>query len=565
MGWLLDDLACGSECTRTYRQFAHRASTDVAHHLDNQRGAFEIRACGRPSRRASRWHLALCETGEDVEQSGRTISRHSHTASASRQQASEYGSNVALGGIIGDTVEVVKIEFVREDQFYDFHVPVFNNYKLAGVFHHNSGKTIAAAYKTAKYLKETKPFRERCGFWILGQTFEMTTTICWDENLRNFIDDRDILDISWYDKKRNLPATVLLRHPDNPERPGWSIEFKSYDQGVTLMQGRSIGGYWFNEEAPLNLVQEVQVRCANYDAPGWADFTPIHTRDPVWQDLYDQPPEGWKFYHLNLLKNKTKEIQRWAAHYLPSIPEDERETRRIGVFASYIGQVFKEFRRDVHVIKRLPTPDDEPLRSWWRIRGVDFGYSTPFACLWVAFDSQTGRYYVYDEHYEAHRLIGYHVARMNARWWKNEDPMCGATYCDSSRPDLIQEMINLNVKAVPAQLAKEPGAISRRISFVRSLMLPSPDDGKPRLYIHERCKNLIREIRGYHWSLPVGKDLRKHDSPKDIPVPWDDHCLDALAYCVFSHAMGGGKPPQAIQEAWRPRLGVQLKYPGGRR
>lgn len=428
-----------------------------------------------------------------------------------------------------------------------------------------SGKTIAAAYKTARYLRETRPFRARCPFWILGETFEMTTAICWDENLRNFIDPADILNISWYDKKRNLPAVVLLRHPDDREQPGWSIEFKSYDQGVTLMQGRTIGGYWFNEEAPLNLVQEVQVRCANYDAPGWADFTPIHTRDPVWQDLYDERPPGWNFYHLNLLKNKTKKIQAWAEHYLPSIPEDERETRRIGVFASYIGQVFKEFRRELHVIKSLPTPNDQPGRDWWKIRGVDFGYSTPFCCLWVAFDSKTGRYYVYDEHFEANRLIGYHVAKMGMRPWDNASPLCLQTFCDSSRPDLIQEMINLGITASPAQLAKEPGSISRRLSFLRSLMLPSPDDGKPRLFIHERCKNLIREIRSYHWSLPLGKDLRKHDAAKDVPVPYDDHAIDSLAYAVFSHAMGGGKPPQAIRDAWQPREGVQLKYRGAQR
>jgi PBSX family phage terminase large subunit len=36
---------------------------------------------------------------------------------------------------------ITEIKFVRNDFFYDFHVPIWNHYEAHGIYHHNSGKT----------------------------------------------------------------------------------------------------------------------------------------------------------------------------------------------------------------------------------------------------------------------------------------------------------------------------------------------------------------------------------------------------------------------------------------
>ena len=437
-----------------------------------------------------------------------------------------------------------------------------------------SGKTIAAAYKTAKFILGVKPHRDALPFWIIGATYEQTCAVCWQQVLSKFIPADMIKVISWIDRAREWPAAVLLKHPDDPRRIGWILEFKSFKQGRERMQGRSIGGFWFNEECPLDIVRETLGRTRDYDSPGWADFTPVSAALTEWPDLYDQPPSRWQFFHLNVGKNTavpeggTKPISEWAKEFLSYIPEDERETRRIGVFTSFSGQVFKEFRRSIHVLDPV-TAKSRKMRSlatrlnngdipshWLKLRGVDFGYSTPFACVWVCKDDED-RWYVYDEHHEASRLISYHCARIVERTWDERDPNYGQTLCDSSRPESIKEMQDFGIRAVSAQSAKEPGSILRRISFMRHLMMLQPD-GRPKLYMTAKCVNLIREMRGYHWRLPIGKDQRQHDSPFDLPVKFDDHCIDAMCYAIYSAAKAA-TAPQVLEREWQPRASVQFR------
>jgi phage terminase large subunit len=43
------------------------------------------------------------------------------------------------------------------------------------------------------------------------------------------------------------------------------------------------------------------------------------------------------------------------------------------------------------------------------------------------------------------------------------------------------------------------------------------------------CKNLIREVESYVW------DPREAAKGFDKPMKKDDHCTDAIRYCIASH------------------------------
>jgi hypothetical protein len=297
------------------------------------------------------------------------------------------------------------------------------------------------------------------------------------------------------------------------------LEFKSYAQGLGSMKAVSIGGYWFNEEVPYHLVFEVQGRCRDYDSPGWADFTPVECKTPAWIDAYATPPEGWRFYHLNTHCNKSI-AARWAERYLATVPAEMQEMRTIGKFTTLRGAVYKEFRRAIHVTPPFAIP-----KAWRRLRGIDFGYVNPFVCLWVARDNE-GRYYVYDEYYSPETLLEERVKAMRRRQPWGTEPWHGPTYTDHD----AQWRKELEARGISCTPAKKD--IQHGIAHLRSLMKPA-DDGRPRLFVFDHCKNLIREIMGYRW--PEGTD---HSNPKEAPLDKNNDTLDALRYAIYSDQFG---------------------------
>lgn len=444
-----------------------------------------------------------------------------------------------------------------------------------------SGKTAAAAVKTARYVLENPPPRDRCPFWVIGETYDQICQAAWVEKLQQLIPSSEIHSYVWYRSGRRWPLAVLLRRPEPDRRSevGWILEFKSYEQGFAGMKAVSIGGYWCNEEIPYHLVFEIQGRCRDYDSPGWADFTPVECRDPEWPLAYDDPPSGWKFYHLNSLKNEAEnvtpdgrivKVSEWAEGYLATIPEDLREMRQYGRFTSLQGAVFKEFRKSIHVItwdqfkelnglRRAAIPHD-----WRKIRGMDFGFNNPFCCLWLARD-RDDRWYVYDEHYEAQRLIEHHVAAINRdqelngyasnghgghRKWDASDPHFGPTYSDHD-PQIRAELAKLGVATTLANKSESQG-----VEMLRSLMMVK-GDGRPQFYVLAHCRNLIKEIIGARW--PEGTDSR---NPKDVPLDKDNHALDACRYGIYTDR-AGAKRGQTTAMKIRPQYAKHGVLIGG--
>ncbi len=399
-----------------------------------------------------------------------------------------------------------------------------------------AGKTITAAQKTANYLRNTTPYREHCPFWIIGETKEMVMEICWVEKLSSLIPVDMIADVVWDQSKKNWPSSVLLKHPDDPTKVGWVIEFKSYAQGREQFQGHSIGGFWFNEECPLDIVEEVIARCRDYDSPGWADFTPLKIKSPEWAKLYNKPPKSWRFYHLNTAKNKALP-PGWYERFISGIPEDMIDTRTIGTFGSLRGQVYKEWRWDIHVVKS--EDEFEIPADWMKYRGIDFGYSDPYVCLWIAQDHDK-RWYVYDEYYETQQLHDHHAKMIKMRPWPSTDPTCRETYSDHD----AQERAELMVRGITTMLANK--SIHKGIDVVRRAMMVKGDK-RPSLYVFERCKHLIDEIPAYRWM--EGTDKR---NPNQLPYDVDNHCLDALRMVLASKEMPlNSQLPKHVQKGVR--------------
>ena len=142
--------------------------------------------------------------------------------------------------------------------------------------------------------------------------------------------------------------------------------------------------------------------------------------------------------------------------------------------------------------------------------GIDFGYRNPFACLWLQPIERGERVLVLDEYYQRLRTTA-----ENGRAILSQNIAMGygpitAAYADPANPEgqaVLSEILGVEVQA-----PRRPVAVGQEL--VRQWLKIRPD-GSPGLLIHHRCKNLIRELKGYSAHEP-GKG--------------EHHALDALRY-----------------------------------
>lgn len=407
-----------------------------------------------------------------------------------------------------------------------------------------SGKTAAGAIKCARFVLEKQPPpRQDTPFWIVSDTYDQVCGVCWFEKLRTLLPPEtvDHKRITWYREKRGWPYSVPL--VPWPGRPGknWVLEFKSYEQGRESMQAASIGGAWFSEQFPWEIFTEVMRGCRDYMFPGgvWAEFTPI---DPVKsvdvEKLYDEPPDGYAFYHTNTDCN-TAVGEEWRDAFFATVSEEMRETRRRGAFASYEGQIYQGFNPKIHLIDGL----EIPIGAWHR-RAIDWGSSTehPFVCLWGCRDA-TGRWFIYDEYWDnsqtktnaekADEVLARH------RW--PATAYHGTTYADPSRPDLLNEF---SVRGI--QMAPAANAVYQGIECVRTALKIRPS-GETGLYIDRlACPQLAQQMRTYRWKRSTGKGINPQ-SARPEPLKKDDDSVDALRYLLYSDSSSRGQRPTPMR------------------
>lgn len=179
-----------------------------------------------------------------------------------------------------------------------------------------------------------------------------------------------------------------------------------------------------------------------------------------------------------------------------------------GEFTLFEGLVYSEFRLATHVV---PFDVNE---GWQKVRSIDYGYTNPFVCLFGAVD-EDGRLYVYDEHYQAKQLISHHAQAI-----KKREGQFSWTVADHDAQD------NAEMRAQGIVTINAKKDVTAGIQKVKA-RLAVQGDSRPRLYIHPRCENLIREIQSYRWA-----ESRDGANEKEEPVKENDHAMDALRYMV---------------------------------
>lgn len=207
---------------------------------------------------------------------------------------------------------------------------------------------------------------------------------------------------------------------------------------------------------------------------------------------------------------------------LNSQPEDIRRAWVEGDWDLFEGQVFKQFRKDRHVVEphEFPIPD-----HWVRVCGADWGYSAPFCNLWGAIDPDTGRHVIYREVYEkgltdrqqARLVLESTAANEKVRFRFADPSMWSSKNMDGVIFSSADEYAAAGVVLMKGN--------NNRLDGLRKVqrLLEDMPDGRPGLLIYSTCSHLIRTLP----ALPYDKT-----NVEDVDTDAEDHAYDALRYLL---------------------------------
>lgn len=211
------------------------------------------------------------------------------------------------------------------------------------------------------------------------------------------------------------------------------------------------------------------------------------------------------------------------ADYIPNLkllPKRLQERHLYGSDADMEGAVWDEFSRARNVIDPFYIPT-----QWNKVFALDHGFTNPTAITWIATDWD-GNMFVFDEHYEAGKVVSYHADQIKAR--KYEDVAGYADPSIFSKTQVRKEELHSiadEYHAYGITLRPADNTLLSGINKVNECFKTG------RLKIFKNCVNTIREVENWKWrKLKPGVYKNEPDEPMDK----DDHSCDALRYGVMA-------------------------------
>jgi len=378
-----------------------------------------------------------------------------------------------------------------------------------------SGKSESCiGFDLSSFALGCHPYRKtpkQATIWAAANSWPLVGKLLWSEKIQAYLLMSQIQSISWHNKADEIPAELRLTN-------GNRIEFKAYEQGRKAFEGRAIDAFYGDEQCKSDaegIWTEIQARLMDKNGFSAQSMTPIIPQGWL-EERIKALPETDAIFYADLNDNRKsrggyiddKEINLMIAEW----PAEVQQTRIKGYFAAFAGAVYKTFSRDTHVIKPFKIPDD-----WARYRVIDWGFNNPFVCLWLARDPDK-RWYVYAEHYQSRETLAYHAERIKQI---SSAEKYRVTWADHDSQDCC-ELKSLGISTMPAKKDVHLG-----IEAVQAA-LKVQDDGKPRLFIFNTCKNTVKEIGGYKWS----EGTESH-AAKDEPLKVNDHTCDCVRYGIY--------------------------------
>lgn len=390
-----------------------------------------------------------------------------------------------------------------------------------------TGKTVTGAYEVACHVTGVYPhwwkgkkFSEAVEAWVASRTNEDTKEIMQKELLGDINDQGSgMIPKELLGKPTKKPGvanaleSIYVKHISGRDS---RIVFKSYEQGREGFQGTKKQVIWLDEEPrDPDIYTECLTRTMDADNPGIiiCTFTPLLGLSDVVLSFMPggilprdgtNPENPYKFItqvtweeapHLTEL-DKKELLATYAIH--------ERDARTKGIPSLGAGAIYPYSEDDITV-----EPFEIPF--WWpKAYGMDVGWRKT-AAIWGAVDRDSGKIYIYSEHYQGETIPALHASAIKARgdWITGAVDPRADKRAEADGTQLMSLYLKEGLNLVPAQNAVESG-----IYHIQQLF------SSGQLKIFSNCTNLLNERRIY-----------RRDEHGRV-VKSNDHALDAMRYLI---------------------------------
>ena len=288
---------------------------------------------------------------------------------------------------------------------------------------------------------------------------------------------------------------------------------------IGRIRGMTAYGAYINEGSVANpeVFNEIKSRCSGGEARILVDTNPGDPEHWLKKDYIDKA-DGKTIVDFSwMLDDNTFLSQRYRENIQASTPSGMFYDRDInGAWVSADGLVYPDFDAGIHYISQTQVPINT-IKKWFV--GVDFGWEH-FGSFVLVGKNADGTYYLVKEWTAKHRAIEDWI-----KIGKEIKHKLGniSFYCDSARPDLIQQMRRGGLNAVEAKKDVMAG-----IAAVSSLYKQ-----QRLLIVRENVEQFQKEIYSYVWKKGT-----------DEPVKENDDVQDALRYSIYTEIM---KQPNIVQ------------------
>lgn len=387
-----------------------------------------------------------------------------------------------------------------------------------------------ALQKYGKMVEEGKEVTSTHRYFIVAPTYRQAKSIYWNEILKSQIPAGLTPKYNEAELTVSFPNNGAMEingkrpkvTPQSANLPSIVIELKGAENEDSLrgvkLHGAVLDEYAFMSPTVWNYI----LQPALADERGWALFISTPNGFNHWYDLCQKARQrdNWFYSHATIYDNyhiDREEVEEIRAEKT----EDQFAQEYLADFRKVSGVVFPEFNIDVH----LRPPQELPTRGT-HLLGIDFGYSSPLAGVYVLVDYDQN-WWVYDLVYQTQLHTDQAVRILREKMGTNH---FARVVGDSAAATEIENFKQRGFHLVPSQKGKD--SIKAGIRLIAEKLKVQEGSGKPKLFVLDTAemKPLIEEFQAY--QRPVDEE---GNILSEIPIDDHNHALDALRYLFLTN------------------------------